>query len=59
MSPFKKGEHIVLKNSANIIAKSSTLLVCGKDCGLEAFLNDYNLATYVTKALIMKILIGI
>lgn len=58
ISILKKGEHIILESGASIIAKSSILLVGGKDSGLETFLNDYNLATYMTKSLGMKTLTG-
>lgn len=58
MCTLKKGEHIVLESGASITAKSSTLLPGGKDSGLEAFLNDYDLATYAAEASGMKTLTG-
>lgn len=58
MCTLKKGEHFVLESGASITAKSSTLLAGGKDSGLEAFLNDYDLATYAAEASGMKTLTG-
>lgn len=54
MCTLKKGKHIVLENGASITAKSSTLLASEKNSGLEAFLNDYDLATYAAKVSGMK-----
>lgn len=58
MCTLKKGEHIVLESGERITAKSSTLLAGEKDSGLEAFLNDYDLATYAAEASGMKTLTG-
>lgn len=56
---FKKVEYIILESDTNIIAKSLILLVNRKNSGLEVFLNNYDLITYIAEASNIKILTGI
>lgn len=58
MCTLKKGDNIVLEGGACVSATASTLLVGGKDSGLAAFLNDYDLAVYASEASGMTTLIG-
>lgn len=50
MCTLKKGDNIVLESGACVSATAPTLLVGGKDSGLAAFLNDYNLVVYASEA---------
>ncbi|MCJ1349171.1 hypothetical protein MMC31_007407, partial [Peltigera leucophlebia] len=58
MCTLKKGESIVLEGDAHITAKGPTLLAGRKDSVREAFLNDYDLATYASEASGMNTLTG-
>ena len=58
MCTLKKGDSIVLEGSARITAKGPTLLAGRKDGGHEAFLNDYDLASYASEAFGMTTLTG-
>ena len=50
MCILKKGDNIVLEGGACVLATVPTLLPGGKDSGLAAFLNNYNLAVYASEA---------
>lgn len=58
MGTLKKGNNIVLEGGACVPANASTLLASGKDSGLAAFLNDYDLAVYASEASGMTTLTG-
>ena len=58
MCTLKKGENIVLEGDAHITAKGPTLLAGRQDSVREAFLNDYDLATYASEASGMTTLTG-
>lgn len=58
MCTLKKGESIILEGGAHITAKGPTLLAGRKDSGREAFLNDYDLASYASEASGMTTLTG-
>lgn len=58
MCTLKKCEHIILESGKRITTKSSNLLVGKKDSRLEAFLNNYDLATYVAEPCSIKTLTG-
>lgn len=50
MCTVKKGENIVLEGGTNITAKGPTLLASMENSGRQAFLNDYDLASYAFEA---------
>lgn len=58
MCTLKKGDNIVLEGGACVSANAPTLLAGGQDCGLAAFLNDYDLAAYASEASSLTTLIG-
>lgn len=58
MCTLKKGDNIVLEGGACVSANAPTLLAGGKSSGLEAFLNDYDLAVYASEASGMTTLTG-
>lgn len=58
MCTLKKGDNIVLEGGACVSANAPTLLAGGKDSGLAAFLNDYDLAVYASEASGMTTLTG-
>lgn len=58
MCTLKQGESIVLEGGAHVTAKGPTLLAGRKDTAREAFLNDYDLATYRSEASGMTTLTG-
>lgn len=58
MCTLKKGDNIVLEGSACVSTIDPTLLTGGKNSGLAAFLNDYNLIVYVSEASGLTILTG-
>ena len=57
MCTLKKGESIVLEGGAHITANGPTLLA-GENSGREAFLNNYDLASYAFEASGMTALTG-
>lgn len=58
MCTLKKGESIDLEGGAHITAQGPTLLAGRKDSGREAFLNDFDLASYASEASGMTTLTG-
>lgn len=58
MCTLKKGESIVLEGDAHVTTKGPTLLAGRNDTVREAFLNDYDLATYRSEASGMTTLTG-
>lgn len=58
MCTLKQGESIILEGGAHITAKDPTLLAGRKESGREAFLNDYDLASYTSEASGMTTLTG-
>lgn len=55
---LKKGNNIILKSDICVLATAPNLLAGGRDSGLVAFLNDYNLAVYAFKAFCLITLIS-